>query len=413
MSSTHGACPGVVAVGRTLDVAAPLPADVLAALPGPAVALRWYSRVDRTHDLRFEGRLDDDGMLCAALAFRQVGEYTLAAYAPGAEEPCFARRFFAAPPDLLRLTPWKGDLHIHTDASDGTEPGLVMARRACELGMDFIAITDHDQHAPSLRAIAEVARTGLPLLVLPGEEVAIREVGGHILSLGARDGVGPLRYREAMDAERDAVRRDVVGDRPLASPLTAEGYAHAAWTVEKIRAFGGMAVIAHPFWEGSPGRYFPPPAVVRQLLSDGLCDGIELMGGSSRVDGNCLAMCLYAETLPRRRLPITGGSDAHALANLGWFWTVALAEELSVAGVLDALRDHRTVACHLRTERDVTILGPLPLVEYAYFLQREFFPTHDIIRRRQAEACAAEDAEAAARHADELAALYEAFWLRV
>ncbi|MEI7834583.1 MAG: CehA/McbA family metallohydrolase, partial [bacterium] len=412
MSYSGNTTPRVAAVGRTVDVVVTLPEEIQSLLPGEAVPLRWYSRVARTHDVRFDGCLDSNGALHCALPFNYAGEYTLAVFAPDNEEPCFSQRFFAASPEFLSLTPWKGDLHIHTNESDGKEPGLTMARRACELGMDFVAITDHDRHAPSLSTADEAAQVGLPLLVIPGEEATIRGSGGHVLSLGASASVGKLSYREELDDERAALLRDFVGDRLLVPPLTPEVYHHAAWTARKIREFGGLAIMAHPFWEGSPGRYYPAPAIVQQLLRDNLLDGIELLGGSPKVEGNCLAVCFYAETIAPRGLAITGGSDAHALSNLGWFWTVAFAEELSTAAVLDALRRQRTVACFLRTPGDVSTFGPLALTEYAYFLQREFFPLHDDIRRQQAEACAAADADAATRHAADLRALYDGFWLR-
>jgi len=45
--------------------------------------------------------------------------------------------------DLLSLAGIRGDLHVHTDWSDGTESIAEMVRGAAEFGHDYVAITDH------------------------------------------------------------------------------------------------------------------------------------------------------------------------------------------------------------------------------------------------------------------------------
>jgi DNA polymerase (family 10) len=47
------------------------------------------------------------------------------------------------PPDLLRLEDVRGDLHCHTDWSDGKASVLEMGRAARELGYEYLAICDH------------------------------------------------------------------------------------------------------------------------------------------------------------------------------------------------------------------------------------------------------------------------------
>lgn len=48
-------------------------------------------------------------------------------------------------PRLVRLEDLKGDLHSHTDATDGREPLERMAVAAAERGLRYLAITDHTQ----------------------------------------------------------------------------------------------------------------------------------------------------------------------------------------------------------------------------------------------------------------------------
>ena len=55
----------------------------------------------------------------------------------------------------------RADLHVHSSASDGTEPPAEVMRRAAQAGLDVVALTDHDTvagHAEARRALAGAAR---------------------------------------------------------------------------------------------------------------------------------------------------------------------------------------------------------------------------------------------------------------
>jgi DNA polymerase (family 10) len=49
-------------------------------------------------------------------------------------------------PELLTVDDLRGDLHCHTDASDGHDSLRSMALAARELGHDYLAISDHSRH---------------------------------------------------------------------------------------------------------------------------------------------------------------------------------------------------------------------------------------------------------------------------
>lgn len=89
----------------------------------------------------------------------------------------------ADPAQLLRAA-LRGDLHCHTDASDGHAPLTTMAEVAAGLGHDYLAITDHSPRlkvanglsATRLEAqIEQIAElnTSFPLRILTGIEVDI------------------------------------------------------------------------------------------------------------------------------------------------------------------------------------------------------------------------------------------------
>lgn len=107
------------------------------------------------------------------------------------QEPEYLRSLLdeevAGPPvggaDLLAAL--RGDLHAHTDASDGGSPLQVMALAARDLGHDYLAITDHsprltvahglsrDRLLHQLDQISELNSRLAPFQVLTGIEVDI------------------------------------------------------------------------------------------------------------------------------------------------------------------------------------------------------------------------------------------------
>ncbi len=82
----------------------------------------------------------------------------------------------------------RGDLHAHTDWSDGTTPIETMAAAAAALGHEYLAITDHSPRLKVARGLsAERLREQIPLVrgasrdgltVLAGIEVDILDDGG-------------------------------------------------------------------------------------------------------------------------------------------------------------------------------------------------------------------------------------------
>ena len=56
-------------------------------------------------------------------------------------------------PALLTVPDIRGDLHMHSDWSDGHDPIEAMTRAAVELGYEYIAITDHSPHAETRRTV--------------------------------------------------------------------------------------------------------------------------------------------------------------------------------------------------------------------------------------------------------------------
>lgn len=73
----------------------------------------------------------------------------------GSSEVDLAQR--DALPVLVRLSDLRGDLHVHTTASDGWQSIEIMAERALEKGYRYIGITDHSQSLRIARGVSEAA----------------------------------------------------------------------------------------------------------------------------------------------------------------------------------------------------------------------------------------------------------------
>jgi predicted metal-dependent phosphoesterase TrpH len=77
----------------------------------------------------------------------------------------------------------KADLHLHTTASDGRLSPQEIVRKASQLGLDVIAITDHDS-VEGIPPALEAAKSFPQLLVIPGVEINTDMPQGEVHILG-------------------------------------------------------------------------------------------------------------------------------------------------------------------------------------------------------------------------------------
>jgi hypothetical protein len=177
----------------------------------------------------------------------------------------------------------RADLHIHSNYSDGSAGVEAIIRRAARLGLDAIAITDHNEIQGALAA-GELCRTlGLEVKVIVGEEISTSD--GHVIGLFLRQRIRPLLSAEA--------------------------------TIEEIRRQGGLAVAAHPFslWLKLFGC-----GGVGSKLEWLQFSAVETVNGSPMegIANNFAAWFNRKFT----RLAELGGSDAHTVEAVGQAYTV-------------------------------------------------------------------------------------------
>ena len=89
------------------------------------------------------------------------------------------------------------DLHVHTNASDGTLSPEEVVRHAASKGLKAIAITDHDSLAGVQRAQLEGARRGIE--VISGIEISAQWDNGILHILGYYVDLGHPELKKSLD----------------------------------------------------------------------------------------------------------------------------------------------------------------------------------------------------------------------
>jgi hypothetical protein len=288
-------------------------------------------------------------------------------------------RLYALEADWFALRPFKGDLHLHSNRSDGREEPAFVAAASRQIGMDFMAVTDHGSYEPSLEAMAAFEGSGTGLLILPGEEIHPPDNPVHSLGIGGRRSVN-ARFRDAgYRAQVAAIEREL--DAKVA-PADRYPVASCIWSHRAVREAGGLSVFCHPYWVHRH-RYDVPTSVTEALLALRPFDALELIGGyhPAELESNALQVSRYREECARGApLPIVGVSDSHGCEGaelFGWYYTIVLAGRLGFDDLAEAIRSGRSAAVEAVPGESVRAHGAFRLAKYCQFLIREVFPGHD------------------------------------
>jgi hypothetical protein len=189
------------------------------------------------------------------------------------------------------------DLHVHTNYSkDGESSVEEILRKAEVVGLDAIAITDHDSVDGAKKALSIPS----PVLVIPGIEVSTKQ--GHLLVLGVT---------EIIPADLDVVA-----------------------TVNIARRMGALAILPHPYhvWRHGVAR--------RKKAGMHIVDAVEAFNSRYIVGSANQKAARIAKRLGK---PCVGGSDAHNAKFVGFGRTYIDAEK-NVPAILEAIRAGR-VSC--------------------------------------------------------------------
>ncbi|MBL8100166.1 MAG: PHP domain-containing protein [Anaerolineales bacterium] len=175
------------------------------------------------------------------------------------------------------------DLHVHTMYSyDGTASVSSVLRRAKEIGLDVIAITDHDEISGALEAVKLASHYGID--VIPASEITTSE--GDLLAL-------------------------FINQKIKAGLSLIE-------TILRVREQGGVCIAPHPMAGGmgmkSLSAYSILKALKHPLASETLI-GIETYNGTAIDRMSNHYAKIFANGL---NIAQTGSSDAHVIDTIGF-----------------------------------------------------------------------------------------------
>ncbi|NDL62421.1 RNase RNM [Acerihabitans arboris] len=247
------------------------------------------------------------------------------------------------------------DLHSHTTASDGLLSPAELVARAVAMGVDVLAVTDHDTISGLAEARRAVSDGALPLTLVAGVEVSTQWANHeiHIVGLGIDDAHSAMDALLAAQREKRLARARAIAERLERAGINdawtganrfardelvtrghfarylvgigaadnvakvfkkylskgKTGYVPPQWctideAVDAIHQAGGQAVLAHP------GRYQLSAKWLKRLM-----DHFAGVGG----DGIEVAMCqqspqektMLAGYARERGLLASQGSDFH------------------------------------------------------------------------------------------------------
>jgi len=202
--------------------------------------------------------------------------------------------------DLIVLA---ADFHIHGFPGDGALPAWSLRHEARRRRLDVIALTNHNQRLAGRIGRWISSDTATPL-VLRAEEITATHY--HIAAIGIED--------------------------------TIPGTLTAADAIAAVHAQGGIAIAAHPVklfwagWEDEAKRALDAAEIAHPTII-----------GDEQSRAELIEFSRSARELNPRLAPI-GSTDYHFRQPMGLCTTYVFAREYTEAGVLEAIREGRTVA---------------------------------------------------------------------
>ena len=307
-------------------------------------------------------------------------------------------RVYALAPELFDLVPLKGEFHMHSTTSDGRNSEREMILECCKRGYDFAALGDHKERCAWFgrpagdprnilygyqKDFAEIiAKTQSTMNILQAEEVHL-DMGAHFHNFGGSKGVIEWAYKnpKQYDAEIEKRKKKFKGMFSIASDV--ECMAIADLVFDKVKEFGGISVFNHPTWVCA-GHRTMSNELAKALFLSKKCNAYEVVNYNT--EENMLALSWINETVVERgsRHVFVGNSDAHEIKNVGLSYTIVFAKSSKFEDIKDAILNNRSLAVD-NTQRKKLIMGPSQLADYAYFLEREYFPELKKIRNEEAK----------------------------
>jgi predicted metal-dependent phosphoesterase TrpH len=212
------------------------------------------------------------------------------------------------------------DLHIHSIYSyDGTASVPAVLARAKQIGLDVIAITDHDEIAGSLKALEIAHRYGMQ--VIPGIEITTAE--GDLLAFN--------------------ITQKIPRDQPLIDTLLQVG------------ELDGFCIAPHPMSKGLGMKSLDACSIIRALHN---AEAAQVLIGIETYNATTLPRIsnYYARNLGNELdLAKTASSDAHTLEAIGLGVTIFKGH--NTKDLIEGLRSGKVQQGNKEEWNSVQILG--------------------------------------------------------
>ena len=346
-----------------------------------------------------------DGTLKFSHTALKEGEYFIRLFQDG--QQVVQLYVYALAEDLACRYPLRGDLHLHTNGSDGQQPPAIVCANYRKKGYDFLVITDHNRYYPSLDAIAAYQEVDVPLVILPGEEVHLPDTTVHIVNAGGLFSIngllpikenyietnGELSRRRFDDtiqppkvytmsefwADIDGLERGLTADPDFPKTVDSRSYAVCLWIFDKIRQAQGLGIFCHPYWIND--LYEITEDFTLYMLKNHPFDAFEVLGGENYYQQNGFQAALYYEEYKYGRVhPIVGSTDSHnslsSNRNYDLCSTIVFAKSDAREDILNGIREKYSVAVDTLS-KEYRLVGEYRLQKYASFLMERYFPLHD------------------------------------
>ncbi len=193
----------------------------------------------------------------------------------------------------------KADFHVHTYHSrDANIKPRDLVLKAKAIGMDVIAVTDHNTFGGFSEVEKEAERSYKNLILFRGEEIRVK--GGEIIALGINKEI-PKKL----------------------NPVEA---------CKLVRKQGGFIILPHPFDRFRKGLGNSSNEILNYL------DAVEGFNSRTMLSSFNKKNVSFAE---KNDIPMVAGSDAHFLEEFGNAWTM-IDSGRNKNDILDAIKNGKT-----------------------------------------------------------------------
>ena len=297
--------------------------------------------------------------------------------------------------DLFALRPYRGDFHAHSKGSDGTGTSFSVYAYGRRAGNDFQALSDHYTYKPTPPAAKMVEELNSGMLPIIAEEIHEGATPLHSVSVGASAGVcdwvkeNNSEFQKLAEAKKAKIAPELKDRNLTEYELNAVAKAETMYDI--ARKLGAKLVIySHPYWMPND-RYNAPSDYNLAMIDRQKADAVECPNGPFPDQ----AMKVYADIVrlakQGKTLNVVGATDTHDAKGEIFIdrETIVFAPKLTVDSICESIKKGNSLAVvgkYGKEQEEVPMfIGDGRLVNFCYFLGKNYFPERTLLCKEQGE----------------------------